>query len=85
MAQLADSDDEESDGGGGSDGGGRGWGTESVYEPEDEAGATAEDERALAAFMAPGHEDYRQASLGDLILSKLREQQKEQGLTVLPK
>ncbi|KAL6760987.1 Bystin-domain-containing protein [Haematococcus lacustris] len=45
---------------------------------------SAEDERALAAFMAPGAEGYRQSSLGDLVLAKLREQQKDRGLSMLP-
>ncbi|GFH18501.1 uncharacterized protein HaLaN_15319, partial [Haematococcus lacustris] len=34
--------------------------------------------------MAPGAEGYRQSSLGDLVLAKLREQQKDRGLSMLP-
>jgi essential nuclear protein 1 len=52
-------------------------------EQEDEE-VSPEDEAALAAFMAPGAASYTQQSLADVVLSKLREKQKEQGLTVLP-
>ncbi|KAF5843232.1 Bystin-domain-containing protein [Dunaliella salina] len=44
-----------------------------------------EEEAALAAFMAPGAENHKQASLGDIIFEKLREKQREKGLDyVLP-
>lgn len=43
-----------------------------------------EDEAALQAFMAPDAETFKQQSLGDLILAKLREKQQEKGLDVLP-
>lgn len=44
----------------------------------------ADDERALAAFMAPGAEGHVQTSLADLIMARLRERQAEQGLAQLP-
>lgn len=43
-----------------------------------------EDEAALAAFMAPGAADYRQRSLSDLILDKIRAKQAEGGLSQIP-
>ena len=49
-----------------------------------EAAIDPEDERALAAFMAPGHDSFKQFSLGDLIVSKLKEKQTEGGVPVLP-
>ena len=44
------------------------------------------DEAALAAFMAPagGVAGQQQLSLGDLIVSKLREKQREAGVQVIP-
>ncbi|GIM15803.1 hypothetical protein Vretimale_18517 [Volvox reticuliferus] len=56
---------------------------EEQYE-EDEVEIDPEDQRALEAFFAPGADSYRQTSLADLILSKLRERQVEQGLPQLP-
>lgn len=50
---------------------------------EDEE-VSPEDERALAAFMAPSTSGANQQSLGDVILSKLREKQKEHGISMLP-
>jgi essential nuclear protein 1 len=44
---------------------------------------TAEDEAALASFMAPGAASYAQPSLGDIVLSKLRQRQADTGLQVL--
>ncbi|CAD7701501.1 unnamed protein product [Ostreobium quekettii] len=46
-----------------------------------EVDATEDDERALNAFLAPGHEDYRQETLADVILAKIREKQKMQGIS----
>lgn len=46
------------------------------------------DEAALAAFMAhpsDGSGEPRQMCLGDLIVSKLREKQREAGVSVLPR
>ena len=46
------------------------------------------DEAALAAFMAhpsDGSGEQRQLCLGDLIVSKLREKQREAGVSVLPR
>lgn len=54
------------------------------YEVGEEDELSPEDEKALAAFMAPDADAYRQTSLGDLVLAKLREEQKERGLDVLP-
>mmetsp|Transcript_1829 Transcript_1829/g.4688 ORF Transcript_1829/g.4688 Transcript_1829/m.4688 type:complete len:537 (+) Transcript_1829:51-1661(+) len=54
---------------------------------EDDEGddLSPEEEAALAAFMAPGAENHKQASLGDIIFEKLREKQREKGLDyVLP-
>lgn len=39
-----------------------------------------DDERALAAFMAPGASSHRQTNLADLIMARLKERQTEQGL-----
>jgi hypothetical protein len=80
MQQLADSDSDAEDGG---DADGM-WGGDEDFDvgPEEEA--------ALAAFMAPaaaaaaGGAAAGQRSLADLIVSKIREQQQEQGLQVLP-
>ncbi|KAG2432729.1 hypothetical protein HYH02_012863 [Chlamydomonas schloesseri] len=70
-------DDEDSEGGGGLEG---------DYELEEEVEVDADDERALAAFMAPeaAAGGYRQTSLADLIMARLRERQAEQGLAALP-
>jgi essential nuclear protein 1 len=54
------------------------------YEAGDDEELSPEDEKALAAFMAPDADAYRQTSLGDLVLAKLREEQKDRGLDVLP-
>ncbi|GLI60347.1 hypothetical protein VaNZ11_002468 [Volvox africanus] len=56
---------------------------EEQYE-EEEVEVDPEDQRALEAFFAPGADSYRQTSLADLILSKLRERQAEQGLPQVP-
>ncbi|KAG2424167.1 hypothetical protein HXX76_014700 [Chlamydomonas incerta] len=72
-----DSDDEaDSDDGGG--------GLEGDFEEVEEVEVDADDERALAAFMAPGAEGHRQTSLADLIMARLRQRQAEQGLAQLP-
>ena len=46
----------------------------------DEAHISVEDERALAAFMAPDHEQFKQKSLKDLLISRIKEKQHEAGL-----
>ncbi|EFJ50348.1 bystin-like protein [Volvox carteri f. nagariensis] len=51
---------------------------------EEEVEVDPEDERALAAFLAPEASSYRQTSLADLILARLKEQQAERGLPQLP-
>ncbi len=61
---------------------GDGGGDALVAVEEDEV--SPEDEAALAAFMAPGASTFTQLSLGDLILSKLREQQQARGLDAMP-
>lgn len=55
----------------------------------DEEDISPEDERALAAFMAPaggagGAGAAKTLSLGDVVVAKLREKQREQGLEALP-
>lgn len=60
-----------------------GAGEEEFYPVEDEE-VSPEDERALAAFMAPGASSFKQTSLGDLVLAKIREKQDEAGLERLP-
>ncbi len=56
---------------------------DSVY-----AGAEEEldpnDEAALEAFMAPGHEGKTQLSLGDMIMNSLRAKQRAAGVAVAP-
>lgn len=42
------------------------------------------DQAALEAFMAHGADAPQQLSLADLILSKLREKQRESGVAVVP-
>lgn len=71
--QDSDSDDDFSDGGG------------SVYEYDEEIEVSAEDEAALAAFMAPGADNYKQKTLADLVLERIREKQAEQGVSELPR
>jgi hypothetical protein len=51
---------------------------------DDEVDVSPEEEAALAAFMAPGAADYQQRSLADMILGKIREQQAEAGVAVIP-
>lgn len=72
--------DSDSDGGFSDDLGGSGW----DYEEAEEIEVGAEEEAALAAFMAPGAADHRQRTLSDIILQKIREKQQEQGLTEIP-
>ncbi len=47
--------------------------------------ALAQDEEALAAFMAPRGAGAKQRTLSDMILDKIRQAQQEQGLTEIPK
>ena len=49
-----------------------------------EVEVSPEDEAALAAFMAPDAGQFRQVSLGDLLVAKLREAQANQGHKPLP-
>lgn len=51
---------------------------------DDEVEVSPAEEAALAAFMAPGAQDYAQRSLADVILGKIREQQAAAGVAVLP-
>ncbi|GFR48122.1 hypothetical protein Agub_g9949 [Astrephomene gubernaculifera] len=98
-ATAADSSDDEADSDSGSDGlparpvtgprGGRLPATNDdadLYDNGEDADVEVdpEDERALAAFMAPGAAAYQQTSLADLIVARLRERQAEQGLRRLP-
>ncbi|KAL4429375.1 hypothetical protein ABPG77_005149 [Micractinium sp. CCAP 211/92] len=71
--QDSDSDDDFSDGGG------------SVYEFDEEIEVSPEDEAALAAFMAPDADTFQQKTLADLVLERIREKQKEQGVTEIPR
>ena len=57
----------------------------SAYEYEEEIEVSPEDEAALAAFLAPGAADYRQRTLSDLILEKIRQHQEERGLETVPR
>jgi len=57
---------------------------DSVYEPEDDEEVDPNDAKALEAFMAPEGLRPQQMSLGDLIMSKLRDRQKEAGISVVP-
>lgn len=72
LGAAVDSDDEDELG---SDGGSD-WEEEEEWEEE----MTADDEAALAAFMAPGAADYKQRTLSDLIMEKIREKQQEGGM-----
>lgn len=47
---------------------------------EEDVEVDPDDERALAAFMAPGASSHRQTNLADLIMARLKERQTEQGL-----
>jgi len=49
-------------------------------EKEWEAEITAEDDAALAAFLAPGAENAKQKTLSDIIMEKIREKQSAAGL-----
>ncbi|EFN54310.1 hypothetical protein CHLNCDRAFT_135512 [Chlorella variabilis] len=71
--QDSDSEDDFSDGGG------------SVYEYDEEIEVSPEDEAALAAFMAPDADSYRQRTLADLVLERIREKQAEQGVSEIPR
>ncbi|KAL4458621.1 hypothetical protein ABPG75_013486 [Micractinium tetrahymenae] len=71
--QDSDSEDDFSDGGG------------SAYEYDEEIEVSPEDEAALAAFMAPEAEHYQQRTLADLVLERIREKQKEQGVSEIPR
>ena len=64
---AADSDDDESD---------QSVGGESFMEPDEEE-ISPEDEAALRAFMNPQAESYQQQTLGDIILAKIQEKQKQ--------
>lgn len=57
----------------------------SVYEYDEEIEVSPEDEAALAAFMAPDADSYQQRTLADLVLERIREKQKEQGVTEIPR
>lgn len=88
-AQQAGSDDDlDSDDG---EGPSAAWrGADDMYDPgaeaeEEAAVLDADDEQALATFMAPSTSgEQQQASLGDVILAKLREKQAEAGIRPLP-
>lgn len=71
--QDSDSDDDFSDGGG------------SGYEFDEEIEVSAEDEAALAAFMAPGADNYKQKTLADMVLERIREKQAEAGVSEIPR
>lgn len=89
-AQQAGSDDDlDSDDDG--EGPSAAWrGADDMYDPgveaeEEAAVLDADDEQALATFMAPSTGgEHQQASLGDVILAKLREKQAEAGIRSLP-
>jgi hypothetical protein len=57
----------------------------SLYEFDEEIEVSPEDEAALAAFMAPDAGAYRQRTLADLVLERIREKQAEQGVIELPR
>jgi hypothetical protein len=38
----------------------------------------------MAAFLAPGAGDFKQKSLADIIMAKIRETQAQQGLATIP-
>lgn len=52
-------------------------------EEEWEAEITAEDDAALAAFLAPGAENTKQKTLSDVIMEKIREKQSAAGLSMV--
>ncbi len=56
-----------------------------MYEFDEEIEVSPEDEAALAAFMAPDADTFQQKTLADLVLERLREKQKEQGVTEIPR
>lgn len=71
----ADSDDDEDgDGDDALSDPGSGW-------DEEEYEVAAEDEAALAAFMAPGSKNHKQKTLADVIMEKIRAKQEEAGMT----
>ncbi|KXZ55173.1 hypothetical protein GPECTOR_3g32 [Gonium pectorale] len=72
-----DSEDDDSDGG-------RGGGLADEGYEEEEVEVDPDDERALSAFLAPGASSYRQTSLADMVLQRLRERQAEAGLQRVP-
>jgi hypothetical protein len=83
MQRLADSDSDDDH----EDGGGRqndeGW-----WEADDgDLDVSPQEEAALAAFMTPAGADgqqQQQRSLADMIMGKIREQQQQRGISVLP-
>jgi essential nuclear protein 1 len=44
-----------------------------------------EEEAAMAAFLAPGASEFKQKSLADIIMAKIREKQEQQGLAAVPR
>lgn len=90
LQRVQDSDDDEEDDLDDGPGAAAWRDADGMYDPgaEEASGLTAEDERALAAFMGapggPAPAEDGPTSLGDLVLGKLRERQREQGMTVLP-
>ena len=75
----SDSEEEEDDLDGLSDGG---FDLAGGLEEEE---VSPEDEAVLAAFLAPGAADYRQKTLSELVMERIRERQGEQGLVELPR
>ena len=80
-ATAHDSDSEDDGGDGWSDGGGSVWGDLGGELEE----VSPEDEAALAAFMAPGATDYRQRTLADLVVERIRQKQGGAGIAELPR
>lgn len=65
---ASDSDDDDALSGG------------SDWEGEDwDAEMAAEDEAALAAFMAPGADQYQQRTLTDMIMDRIKQRQSDEG------
>ena len=64
---AADSDDDDSD---------QSVGGESFVELDEEE-ISPEDEAAMRAFMAPNADSYQQQTLGDIILAKIQEKQRQ--------
>ena len=83
MQQLADSDSDDEDGGGRLSDAGDGWWEADQADLE----VSPQEEAALAAFMSPAGADgqqQQQRSLADMIMGKIREQQQQRGISVLP-